>query len=148
MAEDHLIPLDYAVIGFPGNRLKGEIAPEIYRLAEEGLIRIVDLIFISKDNDGQFTAFELNDLTDDEYTQFVPLAEHIDPLFTFEDVTSMASYVPPDYSALVILWQNIWTEKLRRAVAKADGQLLAHERIPAEVLKSVMAELAAQRKRA
>jgi uncharacterized membrane protein len=145
MAEDNLVPLDYAVIGFPGNKFKGEIAPEIYRLAEEGLIKIVDVIFISKDKDGQFTALELNDLTDEEYAQFVPLAEHMDPLFTPEDVASLAESVPPNCSALVLLWQNIWTQKFRRAVANSNGQLLVHERVPAEVLNAVMDELAAQK---
>lgn len=148
MAEENVVPLDFAVIGFPGNKFKGEIAPEIYRLAEEGLIKIIDVVFISKDKDGQFTALELNDLTDEEYAQFVPLAEHMDPLFTAEDVASLAGSVPAGSSALVLLWQNVWTEKFRRAVANADGVVLVHERVPAEVLNEVMAEIAAQKTRA
>jgi len=75
----------------------------------------------------------------------VPLAEHMDPLFTAEDVASIAESVPPDCTALVLLWQNIWTEKLRRAVADSKGQLLMQERVPAETLNAVMAEVAAQR---
>jgi uncharacterized membrane protein len=145
MAEQNIVPLDYMVIGFPGNKFKGEIAPEIYRLVDEGLIKIVDLVFISKDTKGQFTALELNDLPDDQYAQFVPLTEHMDPLFTAEDMTSLAASVPDDCSALVVLWQNVWTDKFRRAVAHADGVLLAHERVPAEVLNEVMAEIAAQK---
>lgn len=145
MADENLVPLDYAVIGFRGNKFKGEIAPEIYRLAEEGLIKIVDVALISKDKDGKYTALELNDLTDEEYAQFVPLAEHMDPLFTPEDMTTLAESVPPNSSALVLLWQNIWTQKFRRAVANADGEVLVHERVPAEVLNAVMDEIAAQK---
>jgi uncharacterized membrane protein len=145
MADENLVPLEYAVVGFRGNQFKGEIAPEIYRMVEEGLIKILDLVFISKDKDGQFTSLELNDLSDEQYVRFVPLAEHIDPLFTAEDVTTMAASVPPNCSALVLLWQNIWTEKLRRAVANANGELLVHERIPAAVLNEVLAEIEAQR---
>lgn len=145
MAEQNVVPLDYAVIGFPGNKFKGEIAPEIYRLADEGLIRIIDVVFISKDKQGQYTVLELNDLPDDQYAQFAPLTEHMDPLFTPEDVASLAESVPADSSALVLLWQNVWTDKFRRAVANADGQVLVHERIPAEVLNEVLAEVAAQK---
>jgi uncharacterized membrane protein len=139
----NVVPLDYAVIEFPGNKFTGEIAPEIYRLVEEGLIRIIDLVFISKDKQGNFTVLELNDLTDEEYAQFAPLTEHLAPLFTAEDVASLAASVPANTSALAVLWQNVWSEKLRRAIANAKGKLVAHVRVPAEVLNEVMAEVAA-----
>jgi uncharacterized membrane protein len=140
---ENVVPLDFAVIGFPGNKFTGEIAPEIYRLVEEGLIRIIDLVFISKEKSGNFTVLELNDLTDEQYSQFAPLTEHLAPLFTAEDVASLAASVPDNSSALLVLWQNVWTEKLRLAIANANGKLIAHERIPAEVLNEVMAEVAA-----
>jgi uncharacterized membrane protein len=140
---ENVVPLDYAVIEFTGNQFKGEIAPEIYRLVEEGLIRIIDLVFISKDKNGNFTVLELNELSDEQYSQFAPLTEHLDPLFTDEDVASLAASVPANSSALAVLWQNVWTEKLRRAIANADGRLVAHVRVPADVLNEVMAEVAA-----
>jgi hypothetical protein len=143
---ENVVPLDYALIEFPGNQFKGEIAPEIYRLVEEGLIRIVDLVFISKDKQGNFTLLELNDLPDEQYSQFAPLTEHLASLFTAEDVASLAASVPANCSALVMLWQNIWTERLRRAISNANGRLVAHERIPADVLNEVMAEVAAAKK--
>lgn len=145
MAEENIVPLDYAVVGFRGNKFNGEIASEIYQLVDEGLIRIIDLVFLSKDKEGQYTALELNDLSDEEYVQFVPLAQHMDPLFTPEDVGTLAAQVPADSAAMIILWQNIWTDKLRRAVANANGELLLQERVPAEVLNEVMAEIKATR---
>jgi uncharacterized membrane protein len=144
--DENIVPLDYAVIEFPGNQFKGEIAPEIYRLVEEGLIRIIDLVFISKDKQGNFTLLELNDLTDEQYSQFAPLTEHLAPLFTAEDVASLAASVPANSSALAVLWQNVWTEKFRRAVANANGKVRVHERVPADVLNEVMAEVAAAKK--
>ena len=143
MAEENVVPLDYAVIGFRGNKFNGEIAPEIYRLASEGLIEVIDIVFISKDKDGQYTSFELNDLSSEEYEQFVPLAEHWESMLTTEDVATMATYVPADCSALVLLWKNIWTERFRRAVKNSNGEILVHERVPAEVLNEVMAEIKA-----
>lgn len=143
---ENVVPLDYAVIEFQGNKFTGEIAPEIYRLVEEGLIRIIDLVFISKDKKGNFTVLELNDLSKEEYSQFAPLTEHLDPLFTAEDVASLAANVPANSSALAVLWQNIWTDKFRRAVANANGKIRVHERVPADVLNEVMAEVAAAKK--
>jgi hypothetical protein len=85
----------------------------------------------------------LNDLPKEQYSQFVPLTKHLAPLFTAEDVTSLAAITPANSSTLVVLWQNIWTEKFRRAVANANGRIRVHERIPADVLNEVMAEVAA-----
>jgi hypothetical protein len=145
MSEVNIVPLDFAVIGFRGNKFNGEIAPEIYRLVDEGLVRIIDIVFISKDKQGQYTALELNDLSDEERAQFTPITENMDPLFTSEDVGTLAASVPDDSAAMILLWQNIWTEKFRRAVANANGEVLVHERVPAEVLNEVMAELTAAR---
>ena len=143
MSEENVVPLDFAVIGFRGNKFNGEIAPEIYRLASEGLIEVIDIVFISKDKDGQYTSFELNDLSSEEYEQFVPLAEHWESMLTAEDVATLAESVPADCSALVLLWKNIWTEKFRRAVKNSHGEVLVHERVPADVLNEVMAEIKA-----
>jgi hypothetical protein len=137
------IPLDWVLIGFTGNQFKGEIVPELYSLVERGIIRIVDLVFVAKDANGEYTVLELNDLPDEEYAQFVPLADHLDPLFTPEDVQNIAQRVPANSAALSILWQNTWTETFRRAVENANGILLAQERIPGEVLDEVYQEIAA-----
>ena len=143
MSEENVVPLDFAVIGFRGNKFNGEIAPEIYRLASEGLVDIIDVVFISKDKDGHYTSFELNDLSPEEYAQFAPLGEHKESMLTDEDVATLAESVPADCSALVLLWKNIWTERFRRAVKNSNGEILVHERVPAEVLNEVMAEIKA-----
>jgi hypothetical protein len=137
------IPLDFALIGFAGNQFRGEIAPELARLVDAGLVRIVDAVVISKDADGQFTAFELNDLPEEQYRQFLPLTDHLGSLFTAEDVETAAAGVPANSSALLLMWQNIWTEQLWRAVDNANGAVLAHERVPAEVWNEIQAEIAA-----
>jgi uncharacterized membrane protein len=137
------VPLDLALIVFPGNKFKGEIVPELYSLVDREIIRIVDLVFISKNKDGGFTAIELNDLDEESYRQFIPIGNQLDPLFTSEDIENAAQAVAPDSSALFILWQNTWSETFRRAVKNADGQLVMHERVPAQVLDEVMQEVAA-----
>jgi hypothetical protein len=137
------VPVDFAVIAFPGNQFKGEIAPEIYNLVERGFIRVIDILFISKNQAGEYTALELNELPPELYGQFMPFDEQLARLFTDEDVATAAAYVPNDSAALVLLWQNVWTEDFRRAVQNADGRLLVHERIPAEDIELILDEIAA-----
>jgi len=141
-SNENVVPLDYAVIGFPGNEFTGDIAPELARLVDDGLIRIIDLIFITKGLSG-FEIVEFSDLSEDVHDEFAPLAGDLTSMLTEEDVASLAELIPPESSALILLWQNIWTEKIRRAVLNANGILLAHERIPADVLNEVMDEIAA-----
>jgi hypothetical protein len=138
------VPVDYAIIGFAGNQMKGDIAAELAKLVESNLIRVVDALVISKDVDGQFTAFELNDLPEDQYSQFLPITDNIGGLFTAEDVETAAAQVPANCSALLLIWQNIFSAQFRRAVANANGILLAQDRIPAEVWNEVQAEIKAQ----
>ena len=55
-------PVEYIIVGFPGNKFNGEIAPELIALVESGTVRILDLIFIGKDADGNVVSFEIDDL--------------------------------------------------------------------------------------
>jgi hypothetical protein len=135
------VPVDFAVIEFPGNEIRGELAPEIYRLVEQGYVRVVDIVMISKDTEGQFTAVELNELPEDLYRQFMPFDEQLAPLFTDEDIETAASYVRNNTAALILLWQNIWTENFRRAVQNANGRIITHERIPTFVMQEVLNEI-------
>ena len=55
-------PVEYIIVGFPGNKFTGEIAPELIALVESGTVRILDLIFIGKDTDGSVLSFEIDEL--------------------------------------------------------------------------------------
>ena len=91
-------PLEYAVVRFEGNQFSGQIVPELLDLAERGIVRFVDFVFIQKDADGSTRTIELNDLDDDSYKLFVPLGEHVDSLFTEDDLDYAASIIPNNIS--------------------------------------------------
>ena len=57
-------PVEYIIVGFPGNQFNGEIAPELAKLVESGTIRLLDLVFIMKDADGNTAAVEVEDHED------------------------------------------------------------------------------------
>ncbi len=137
-------PLEYAMISFEGNKFSGEIVPELLDLAQRGIVRFVDIIFIQKDADGSCRSVELNDLDEEGYRQFVPLGEHISGLFSQEDLDLAASKLRNNCSATLFLWENLWLENVNKAIAAAGGMLVERGQIPADMVEQAMQELAAQ----
>ncbi len=138
------LSLEYALVAFEGNKFSGQILPELLALAEKGICRMVDLVFIQKEADGSIRTFELNDIEDESYKMFVPLGEHIDSLFSEEDLDHAASVLPVNSSAALFLWENLWMENLRKAVADSGGVMIERGQVPAEVVDEVKQLLAAK----
>ena len=135
-------PLEYALVGFEGNKFSGKIVPELMDLAERGIVRFVDLVFIQKDQDGSTRTFELNDLDDETYKMFVPLGEHVTSLFSQEDLELEASRLPKNSAAALFLWENLWAENIRKAIIDSGGVLVERGQIPAELVEQVRQDLA------
>ena len=129
------IPLEYALVVFPGNKFSGEIVPELLDLAERGIVRFVDLVFVRKDEDGSTRTVELNDLDDASYKMFVPLGEHVTSLFTEDDLEWAANQLPANSSAALFLWENLWQDNVRRAIKASGGVLVQSGLIPADVVE-------------
>jgi uncharacterized membrane protein len=134
-------PLDYIVVGFPGNQFKGEIAPAINEARAKGIIRIVDLVFVMKDQDGATTTLEIKDLPDEIKDAFAGFSEEVDGLFTPEDIDTLTEALPPDNSALIILFENTWAVKIKEAFINANGILITQGRIPQELHADIDDEL-------
>jgi uncharacterized membrane protein len=137
-------PLEYTVIGFEGNRFNGEIAREIEKVVESGVIAIVDLVFITKDIDGDVKAVELDNMDDPRFAGFAPMLEGLNGLLTDEDVAKVADALEPNTSALVILFEHRWAVSLKKAMAAAGGFLVTREVIAPEAMEMLNAELEAE----
>lgn len=133
-------PLEYALVAFEGNKFSGKIVPELLDLAEKGIVRFVDIVFISKDEDGRRRTVELNDLDDESYQMFVPLGKHVVSLFSEEDLEMAASGIPNNSSAALFLWENLWANNIRKAISASGGVLVERGQIPAEVVDQVKQE--------
>ena len=138
------LPLEYALIGFEGNKFSGQIVPQLQDLAQRGIVRFVDFVFIQKDGDGNTRAFELNDLDTELYEAFVPMGEHVSSLFTTDDLEIAASKLPVNSAAVLFLWENLWVADLRKAIVDAGGQLVERAQIAPEVVEQFVQELAAE----
>ena len=138
------LPLEYALIGFEGNKFSGKIVPELVDLAERGIVRFVDIVFIQKEEDGSTHTIELNDLEPELYEAFVPMGEHVSSLFTNDDLQIAASKLPENSAAMLILWENLWVANLRNAILDAGGELVEREQIAPEVVEQFEQHLAAE----
>jgi hypothetical protein len=134
-------PVEYILIGFPGNNFHGEIAPALARLIKNGTVRIIDLVFIGKDTEGNVVTIEFDQL--EELAPFADLEGEAGGLVTEEDVAYAAAGLEPNSSALLIVWEDTWATELAEAVWKADGVVLEGARIPHDLVEAALADLTA-----
>jgi hypothetical protein len=136
------LPLEYALIAFENAKFSGKIVPELLDLAERGIVRFVDIVFIQKDEDGNVRTIELNDLEPEAYEMFVPMGEHVSSLFTNDDLELAASKLPNGSAAALFLWENLWVADLRKAIVDCGGQLVERRQIAPEVVEEFEQALA------
>ena len=137
---DELGPVDWIVVEFPGSRFKGEIAPELQALVERGIVRVLDLLIMKKDEDGTLEAFELSDLDETELGSLRSYETELAMLLSEDDVNAVAAAVEPGSTAAVLVWENTWAAPFGSAVRRAGGQLVASGRIPVQALLAVIEE--------
>ncbi|KLK88075.1 hypothetical protein SZ63_03120 [Methanoculleus sediminis] len=132
-------PVEYMVIEFPGNQFKGEIIPALREVVDKGVIRIIDLVFVRKDEQGNVSVMELKELQKDAADAFAPLAREASTLFAEEDVAKVSDIVENNSSVALLLFEHVWATRFRDAVLAADGRLIAGERIPKELVDAALA---------
>ncbi len=134
-------PIQYIVVGFPGNKFNGQIVPELAKLIESGTVRVLDLIFVGKDDDGDVVAFEFDQL--DELEAFASLDGEIGGLLSDEDVAYVGSILEPGNSAALLVWEDLWAAPFAAAVLDSGGVLLESARIPHELAQEALAAIEA-----
>ena len=138
---DELGPVDYLVVEFPpgASHFTGEMAEEIAKLVDSGTIRMLDLVILTKDADGEIDALEIEDLEhiDELRTAETQLAD----LLAAEDVVHLAAAMEPGTVAGVLVWENKWAAPFASAARRSGGQLIANGRIP---IQAILASLEAE----
>jgi hypothetical protein len=136
-------PVEYVVIGFPGNRFKGEIVPAVAELVDKDVVRIIDVAFIKKDADGNVTMFEYDTLEDVLAFGFADVDGEAGGVLNDEDLELAAETLEPDSSAALIVWEHRWAARVAQAIRDAGGHIIAGERIPEEIVQRALADIAA-----
>jgi len=141
---DELGPIDYLVVEFPAgaSNFTGEGARELASLVDRGIIRVLDILIIRKDEDGAFEALELDDV--EGVDELRGLETEIAEILAAEDVAHLAAAMENGSTAGVLVWENTWAAPFASAVRRAGGQLIANGRIPIQaIIASIEAEEAA-----
>ena len=142
MAATESGPVDIIALEFPGNQFRGEIAPALRDLVQKGLIRVVDLLFVFKDDDGTVGSIELAGLGKELEPAFVDLDGQLGGgLLDADDVDEVADRLPAGSSVALLVVENLWAIPFVNAVRKAGGDLVDQARVPASVVQAVRDEL-------
>jgi hypothetical protein len=132
-------PVEYLIVGFPGNQFNGEIAPALADLVESGTVRILDLVFISKDEEGNHIAVEVDE--HEVLAAYGDVDGHVGGVISHEDIEYAAEALEPNSSAAVLVWEDIWAAPLADAIRDSGGVLIEAARIPHELIEPALAAL-------
>ena len=135
-------PIELLVVKFPGSQFTGEILPAIRELVESGTVRIVDLMLMARDGEGNVALYEFSDLDPDLAGQFEPLVTETTELLNEDDVYQLAELIEPGSSAGVVLFENTWAARFAAAIQDAQGEVVLNERIPRVVIDEIAAAMA------
>jgi len=132
-------PVELVVVQLPGNEVKGDIVPAIKELVELGTIRVIDIIFLMKDEYGHVTQLEINEIDDASYSAFDPIVAEIDGLVSQEDIEELADTLENNTTAVVMLFEDTWAIRMQNAILSVQGKLLLSDRIPHSVVEQALA---------
>jgi len=131
---DELGPVDYLVVEFPAgaSSFTGEMAAELVALVDSGTIRVIDVLILTKDQDGSVEAIELSDI--EELGELQALEAQLAELLAEDDVLDLAAAMDPGSTAGVLIWENLWAAPFAAAARRSGGQLIANGRIPIQAI--------------
>ncbi len=131
-------PIDYVVIEFPGNKMTGEGLPILVDLVDRGIIRLIDLVFFTKGDDGSVAVVEIADFDGDGELDLAIFEGASSGLVAEEDVNEAAAAVEAGSSAALLVYENRWAAPFAAAVRRGGGQLVAFGRIPTQELLAAL----------
>src|SRR4051794_6632444 len=131
---DALGPVDYAVVEFPADasNFTGEMTAELLKLVDAGTIRVIDVLILTKNEDGSVDATELSDI--EELGELQTIEAQLAELLAEDDVVQLAAAMDPGSTAGVLIWENLWAAPFASAARRSGGQLIANGRIPIQAI--------------
>ena len=134
-------PVDFILLEFPGDRPTGPAASALLDLVDAGIVRIYDLVVVRKESDGSFSGLDLSDLDAEHLGGFSAFAGARSGLLGDDDLQQAAEAIRPGTTAALIVYENSWAIPFVAAARGAGAEVVARERIPADVLMGVLDEL-------
>lgn len=127
---DAMGPVDYIVVEWTGQQPNGEALPHLIDLVDRGVVRLLDLVFVTKADDGTVAQVEINELG----AEFAIFDGASSGLLDDGDISEASSALEPGTSAAILVWENLWAAPFASALRKNGAQLVASGRIPVQAL--------------
>ena len=127
-------PVSYLIVEFPGSKMTGEGLPILVDLVDQGLIRILDLLFVTRGEDGSLTAAELSDIDGDGELDLTVFEGAASGLLDESDLADAASVVEPGSSAAILLFENRWAAPFTQALRRGGAELVAAGYVPLDAI--------------
>ena len=134
-------PVEYVVLGFPGATFTDDIALALGELVRNGMIRVLDLVFIRKDEHGDVQALEFDEL--EELNGLSALDGEVGGLIGPDDIDYVGDGLAVNTSALLLIWEDVWAAPLLETLRRADGVLVEGARVPHDLIDAAITELSA-----
>jgi hypothetical protein len=136
-------PIDFLALEFPGNKFDGSVLTNLLELVQAETIRIIDLVVIVKDPQGNVLVREIKELDPDTVRILDPLQIEVTSMITRNDIDAIAAGLDNNSTAALMLFENLWALKTKQAMLDRNARLLMFERIPHEVVEENLADMAA-----
>jgi hypothetical protein len=138
-SELELGPVDIVLIGYPpGAPMTGEAAPMLVDLVDRGVIRVLDVLFVTKAEDGTVAGFDARALGPDRLAEFFVFDGATTGLIGDDDVAKAGEILEPGASAVLLVYENRWAAPFIAAVRRNGGVLIAAERVGADDLMDAL----------
>ena len=131
-------PIDFIALEFKTDQLTGESLPALLELVQNKIVRVIDLVIILKDQDGDYQVLEIEELAPDILSIFDPLEIQISGIIQVEDIELIAGAMENNTTAALLLFENLWAIKFGEAVTRASGRMVMYDRIPFEVVNETL----------
>src|SRR4051812_33139505 len=133
---DVLGPVDWLVVEFPADKanFSGEMAQELRALVERELVRVLDVVFVRKNEDGSIDVDELSDVPEDAVGDLLAHEAALAMLLAEEDILAVGEALAPHSIAAVLVYENTWAGPFAASIRRAGGQLIDSGRVPTQAL--------------
>ena len=133
---NELGPISYLIVEFPGNRMTGDGLNVLVDLVDRGVVRVLDLLFVTRDEDGTMRAIELQDIDSDGELDIATFEGVSSGLLDDSDLADAASVIQPGSSAGVLIFENRWATPFTQALRHGGAELVAAGYIPQDAIEA------------
>jgi hypothetical protein len=131
-------PVEYVVLGFPGDEFIGRVAEALRDLAKSGTIRLLDFVFIQRSNGGDVRTVEFENV--EALSALADVDGEVGGVIGLDDIEYVSQGVACGSSVALFIWEDVWAAPLLDALTECDAVLVEGARVPDDLIATAMSE--------